>query len=205
MDTQTARNLLDGFPIYRSDYEFKNFHLELYGTFPRQLKAMLTEKEELSYQLTHLEVELELMNLETLSGSPEKVALNAKRNAVIKDQLNREIKGVTQKLSQVDNWLDSQDIDLCKEAIEEFEDYESDHWTEMLGREAAIEILSHGRTQKNTLQQLSQLPLGDFKKAVIFIAQLSNFLKDTTQQAEATIFPENDTIPNGDVTIKGDK
>jgi len=43
--------------------------------------------------------------------------------------------------------------------------------------------------------QLSQLPLADYRRAVIIIAQLANFLKDTTEKAESTLYPQMDQIP----------
>ena len=105
------------------------------------------------------------------------------------------MEGIKQQVKQVDDWLDLQDLEECNDAIDNFEEYESDHWTDSLGREAAIEVLAHGRTQKDTMARLSQLPLVDYKRAVVIIAQLANFLKDTTEKAEATLYPQMDQIP----------
>jgi hypothetical protein len=102
-----------------------------------------------------------------------------------------------QRLTQVNDWLDSQDIDEMREAASKFEEHESEYWTDVLGRAGAIDLLSYGRTKPDTMGKMSQLPIGDFKKAVMVIAQLANFLKDTTEQAESTLYPAQDQIASG--------
>ncbi len=192
MDINSVTAMLNGIPTSRSNYEFKNFNLEQYGTFPRQLRAMLLEKESLHSQLIETEAEIELANAGVAIDSTAYVKQTAARNII----LNRRLVDIQQQMQQVDNWLDLQDPEDCQDAIDNFEEYESDHWTDTLGKEAAIEVLSHGRTQKSTLAQLSQLPLSDYKRAVVIIAQLANFLKDTTEKAESVLYPQMDTLPN---------
>ena len=192
MDINSVTAMLNGIPTSRSNYEFKNFNLEQYGTFPRQLRAMLLEKESLHSQLIETEAEIELANAGVAIDSTAYVKQTAARNII----LNRRLVDIQQQMQQVDNWLDLQDPEDCQDAIDNFEEYESDHWTDTLGKEAAIEVLSHGRTQKSTLAPLSQLPLSDYKRAVVIIAQLANFLKDTTEKAESVLYPQMDTLPN---------
>lgn len=195
MDINTVSAMLNNIPTSRSTYEFKNFNLERYGTFPRQLRAMLLEKESLHYQQVELEAEIELLNYEIQTADGATAHIIKKKLSASVSQLNRHLNDLKQQAKQVDDWLDLQDPEECQEAIENFEEYESDHWTDSLGREAAVEVLAHGRTQKDTMAQLSQLPLVDYKRAVIIIAQLANFLKDTTEKAEATLYPQTDQIP----------
>jgi hypothetical protein len=196
MDINSVTAMLNSIPISRSNYEFKNFNLEQYGTFPRQLRAMLLEKESLHSQLIETEADIELTN----AGVASDITAHVKQVAARSIILNRRLVDIQQQMQQVDNWLDLQDPEECQDAIENFEEYESDHWTDCLGREAAIEVLAHGRTQKSTMGQLSQLPLVDYKRAVIIIAQLANFLKDTTEKAEATLYPQMDQIPGNNST-----
>ena len=195
MDINTVSAMLNSMPTERSNYEFKNFNLEKYGTFPRQLRAMLIEKEQLHFQQVEIEAEIELIQHETATADASVAEIVKKRNTARVNQLSRHLLSIKQKTKQVDDWLDLQDPEECQDAIENFEEYESDHWTDTLGREAAIEVLAHGRTQKDTMAQLSQLPLVDYKRAVVIIAQLANFLKDTTEKAEATLYPQMDQIP----------
>lgn len=195
MDINTVTAMLNSMPTDRSNYEFKNFNLEKYGTFPRQLRAMLREKEGLHFQQLELEAEIELAQHEIATADSSVADIIKKRNTARINQLSRHLLSIKQQTKQVDDWLDLQDPEECNDAIDNFEEYESDHWTDSLGREAAIEVLAHGRTQKETMAQLSQLPLVDYKRAVVIIAQLANFLKDTTEKAEATLYPQMDQIP----------
>jgi hypothetical protein len=195
MDINTVSTMLNSMPTTRSNYEFKNFNLERYGTFPRQLRAMLLEKESLHFLQLELEGEIELLEHEISTAETSVAPILRKKLARQINQLNRQLVDVKQQTKQVDDWLDLQDPEECQDAIDNFEEYESDHWTDTLGREAAVEVLAHGRTQKDTMAQLSQLPLVDYRRAVVIIAQLANFLKDTTEKAEATLYPQMDQIP----------
>lgn len=196
MDIKTVSTMLNSIPTSRSNYEFKNFNLEQYGTFPRQLRAMLLEKESLHFLQLEIEGELELLEHEIATADSALAPILRKKLARQISQLDRQLIDIKQQTKQVDDWLDNQDPEECQDAIDNFEDYESDHWVDALGREAAVEVLAHGRTQKDTMAQLSQLPLVDYKRAVIVIAQLANFLKDTTEKAEATLYPQLDQIPS---------
>lgn len=197
MDNKTATDLLDRMPIDRSHYEFKNFNLELYGSFSRQLRAMLLEREELNDSIVELEAEIDLLRLATPSNVPAIAQAEARKVLAKTNQINRRLVALKQRLAQVNDWLDSQDIDEMREAAGKFEEQESEYWTDVLGRTGAIELLSYGRTRPDTMGKMSQLPLGDFKKAVMVIAQLANFLKDTTEQAENSLYPAQDQIPSG--------
>ncbi len=200
MDINTVSDMLNSIPISRSKYEFKNFNLETYGSFPRQLRAMLLEKETLHYERQEAEAEIELLDHEIATADSNISAIVKKRLSARINQAKRRMVDIDQKIKQVDDWLDHQDPEECQDAIDNFEEYESDHWTDVLGREAAIEVLAHGRTQKVTMAQLGQLPLADYKKSVIIIAQLANFLKDITEKTESTLYPQLDQIPNSDNT-----
>ncbi len=197
MDNKTATDLLDLMPIDRSNYEFKNFNLELYGSFPRQLRAMLLEREDLNDRIVELEAETELLRLTSHSSIPAVAQVEARKNLAKTNQINRALVGLRQRLAQVNDWLDNQNTNDMREAAAGFEDHESEYWTDFLGRTGAIDLLAIGRTRPDTMSKLSQLPLGDYKKAVMVIAQLANFLKDTTEQAEGTLYPAQDQIPTG--------
>lgn len=196
MDNKTAADLLDRMPIDRSNYEFKNFNLELYGSFSRQLRAMLLEREELNDSIDELEADIEILR-NSPNTVPETAQATARKIQAQIRQMNRKMVSLKQRLAQVDGWLDIQDVDEMRDAASKFEENESEYWTDVLGRAGAIELLSYGRTKPDTMGKLSQLPLADFKKTVMVIAQLANFLKDTTEQAENTLYPAQDQIPSG--------
>ena len=198
MDNKTATDLLNRMPIERSNYEFRNFNLELFGSFPRQLRSVLIEREALNDQIVELEAEIELLRLSPTSDDVKVAALESQRNLAKINQMSRKLYGLKQNLAQINGWLDSQDADAMKEAASNFEDHESEYWTDVLGRAGAIDLLAIGRTRPDTMTKLAQLPLADFKKSVTIISQLANFLKDTTEQAEATLYPAQDQIPSSD-------
>lgn len=197
MDNKTATDILDRMPIDRSNYEFRNFSLELYGSFPRQLRAMLLEREDLNDQIAEIEAEIELLRLEEISTVPAIAQAESRRKAARMNQMNRVLVGLKQKFAQINDWLDSQDTDAMRDAANRFEDHESEYWTDVLGRAGAIDLLAVGRTRPDTMEKLAQLPLGDFKKSVMVISQLANYLKDTTEQAENALYPAQDQIPAG--------
>lgn len=206
MDLKIASDLLDNLPISRSNYEFKNFHIEQHSTFPRQLRAVLIEKEQLSDQLVDLNADLELLNLDTqdaLSTGGERGGIIARRNDARINQIRRSIKDVEQCLAQIDGWLANHSIEECRNAVQEFEQSESDYWTEEIGKKSAVELLALDHVQSDTMSRLNQLPLADYKKAVIITAQLANFLKETAFIAESTVFPPPaNSLPNGDTEQK---
>lgn len=197
MDNKTATDLLSRMPIDRSNYEFKNFNLEMFGSFPRQLRSVLIERETLNNQIAEIEAEIGLIKLSPKSDDVKVAALESQRNLARITQMTRKLNGLKQNLAQVNGWLDSQDTEAMKEAATKFEDHEGEYWTDMLGRAGAIDLLSIGRTRPDTMDKLSQLPLVDYKKTVTIISQLANFLKDTTEQAEATLYPDQDQIASG--------
>lgn len=198
MDIQTASELLDIMPTDRSDYEFRNFVLDQHGSFARQLRAVLLEKEQLTVQLTELQCEVELLKLEATEEpcSAKRADIIARRNSSSIHQINRYIKGAEQKLAQCDAWLDEYDVDQLREVAAEFNDQESEHWPEYLGKHAAVEVLALNHSTKDTMMTMSQLPFSDFKKAVTLTAQLATFLKETTIQAESALFPNTDNMPS---------
>lgn len=174
--------------------------LDQHGSFARQLRAVLLEKEQLTIQLTELQCEVELLKLEATEGpcSAKRADIIARRNNSSIYQINRYIKGAEQKLAQCDAWLDDYDVDQLREVAAEFDKQESEHWPEYLGKHAAVEVLALNHSTKDTMMAMSQLPFADFKKAVTLTAQLATFLKETTIQAESALFPNTENMPSTD-------
>lgn len=197
MDISVVSDLLDQMPSSRSHYEFKNFNIDQYGSFPRQLRAALVEKERLTDLKAEIDAEIG-MNNASLAKLPDDeikefiiLKMTAKNN-----QLFRQSKDFAAQIEQLDSWLDQLDIEECNDAVRSFEDREGDYWTEKLGKDAAVELLALNHVKDTTMTLLSQLPFSDYKKAVVITAQLATFLKETTEQAEAVLYPQAN-IPNG--------
>ena len=61
MDITQVRELLDRIPS-RSDYEFRNFEIEAQGSWHRQVRYVLSQKEQLTDSITKLDAEIALAN-----------------------------------------------------------------------------------------------------------------------------------------------
>lgn len=203
MDISIVSDLLDRMPASRSNYEFKNFKIDQYGSFPRQLRAALIEKEQLTDAKAEIDAEIGLiqLNISQLPTDDSKEFLVLKSSAQL-NQLMRQSKDIAAQIAQVDSWLDQLDMEECNTAVDNFEDREGDYWTEKLGKDAAVELLAINHVKNSTMTLLSQLPFSDYKKAVIITAQLATFLKETTEQAEAVLYPQTN-LPNGKSTPVG--
>jgi len=198
MDIDKVRDLLSRMPNERSEYEFRNFFLDQNNSFARQLRAVLAEKERIHYEMIKLQAQGDLLNLETADEATNNrfTEIVARRNSAEVNQLSRKLVGLQQMQAQLDDWLADHDEDQLAEVADRFEEQESEHWTEHLGRHAAVEVLALNHSTKDTMMQLSQLPFSDFKKSIIITAQLATFLKQTTEQAEATLQPSTDNLPS---------
>jgi hypothetical protein len=85
--------------------------------------------------------------------------------------------------------LDTYDNSEFEDVVTGIEHAEGDSWSESIGREIGVEVLSDKQASKSTLLQASLLPLADYKKSVIITNQFANFLKKTAEQAEESIKP----------------
>ena len=65
MDLSTTSKLLDLMPGNRSEYEFKHMQVEQYGSFHRQLKNVLSEKERCLASVNEKKAAIALMKYKT--------------------------------------------------------------------------------------------------------------------------------------------
>jgi len=175
MEIARARDLLDRIAS-RSDYEFRNFEMEAQGSWHRQVRYALRQKEQLTDSIETLNSEIDSLQAE-LSAQQRKITAEI-------NQLARQRRDAEQQLKQVDSWIDTYDDAEFEDAVSGFEGSEGDNWSEVLGREVGVELLSDKQTSKQSLGQLSLLPLADYKKSVIITNQFATFLKKTAEQAE---------------------
>jgi len=184
MDIARTRALLDAIPV-RSEYEFRNFELESQGSWHRQMRYVLAQKEQLTDQLETVkaQIDLERYLITNVKDTKEREIRQRITEAGI-NVLLREQQGLEQKLSQVDAYLNGYDDSELDDVARGLEQAESDHWSEILGREVGVEVLADKQTSKHSLMQLAMLPLADYKKSVIITNQFANFLKKTAEQAE---------------------
>jgi hypothetical protein len=187
MDITRTRALLDGIPA-RSDYEFRNFEIESQGSWHRQMRYVFTQKEELEDEIAWLIAQIDLNNHQASTAKDKTEQAIRQRMADAENHgLNRKIKMLQHKLSQVDAYLATYDDGELEDVARGFEQAESDHWAEILGREVGVEVLSDKHASKQSLMQLAMLPLADYKKSVIITNQFASFLKKTAEQAENSV------------------
>jgi len=122
MNIDAVAEMLNNIPISRSQYEFKNFNLETYGTFPRQVRAMLIEKESLYYQQNEIEAEIELLEHEIATLNGDNATIMRKKLTASIGRFKRQLNDIKKQAKQVDDWLDSQDPEECQDAIDNFEE-----------------------------------------------------------------------------------
>ena len=187
MDIAKTRELLDSIPS-RTEYEFRNFELESKGSWHRQMRYALRQKESLYDAIDRLSAEIELAEY-TLSRivDTKEQAIRARIVAADNNQLSRNRRDLMQQLAQIDAWLDVYDDSEFEDVTRGLELNEGDNWSETLGREIGVEVLTDKQASKQTLMQASMLPLADYKKSVIITNQFAGFLKKTAEQAENSV------------------
>ena len=189
MDIDTVRTLLDQLPT-RSDYEFRNFELESQGAWHRQLRYVLAQKEQLTDRQSEIDALIGLANYELNHVSdPMERMLREKIAAAHISQMKRELADIRLRLTQIDTWLDAQTPAEYAAVTKNFEKDEKSHWSEQLGKQLGIELLSTHQASKESMTQVSLLPLSEYKQAVIISNQFASFLKNTAERAENSVAP----------------
>jgi hypothetical protein len=192
MDIDKVRQILDGMPV-KSDYEFKHFEIEVQGSWHRQMRYALRLKEELHDRLQEAAAEAELAEtaIDRVDKDHAKHERDARRRILQSNlsRINRHVDDLEKELAQVDRWLDGHKPEECQDAANTFEQSESEHWTEQLGRELGVELLSDMKSSKGSMSKMSMLPLADYKKAVLITNQFATFMKKTAEQVESMLMP----------------
>lgn len=189
MDITRTRQLLDKIPS-RTEYEFRNFEIESQGGWHRQVRYVLGQKEQLADQIEILLAQIDLENL-TLGKIKDKEEAAIRQRMVTAEinGLKRQLNDLTQRMAQVDAWLDTYDDSEFNDAITGIEQAEGDSWSETVGRAIGVEVLADKQASKASLQQASMLPLADYKKSVLITNQFATFLKKTAEQVENSANP----------------
>ena len=189
MDITRTRQLLDKIPS-RTLYEFRNFEIESQGGWHRQVRYVLGQKDQLADQIEILLAQIDLENL-TLGKIKDKEEAAIRQRMVTAEinGLKRQLNDLTQRMAQVDAWLDTYDDSEFNDAITGIEQAEGDSWSETVGRAIGVEVLADKQASKASLQQASMLPLADYKKSVLITNQFATFLKKTAEQVENSANP----------------
>jgi hypothetical protein len=59
-----------------------------------------------------------------------------------------------------------------------------------MGRQSAVEILANDKVSVAVMQQMTLLPLPDYRRAVQITSQYAEFIKSTTAKAEQQLLPK---------------
>jgi hypothetical protein len=84
-------------------------------------------------------------------------------------------------------YLDAQDITALTAAVENWEHVEKEYWVNLLGKQAAIELITVGGPTAETMSKLVRLPEDAYIKATQICVRLANAIKKTTQEAEIQV------------------
>lgn len=189
MDIDRIRQILNTIPA-RTDYEFRNFELESQGSWHRQMRYAMQQKEILTDHIDRLTAEIELATY-SLTNIKDTEERNIRKRIVTADN-NKRLRAksdLVQQLSQIDAWLETYEDSEFEDVVIGLENNEGENWAELLGREIGVEVLSDKQASKSSLMKLSMLPLADYKKSVLITNQFAGFLKKTAEQAEASVLP----------------
>jgi hypothetical protein len=178
MDIVEITDLLDTVPTGRTRFELEYFTLEAYPTSSRQLVAAMREIEELD---ARLKVWTERMANETSEGELM--------------FMHREKKVIEQQLSQLAEWYDRINPSMRSEILKCFESEEPEYWATYLGRQAAIELLTIGKTTKDTMDKMASLPEETFEDAVRVCIRYAAMIKETTMMVESSVGIETRGVP----------
>lgn len=190
MDLSSTSKLLDSMAGTRSEYEFKHMLVEQYGSFHRQLKFLLAEKERCIATVQEKTNAIALMKYKTtLIDDDVERSLVEDINAAREIKLRREITDLNGDVAQIDKWLSNHTEEELSDTASGFEHGEPEHWAGVMGRQSALEILADDKVSMETMKRMTLLPLPDYRRAVQITSQYAEFIKSTTAKAEQQLLP----------------
>lgn len=138
---------------------------------------------------------------ESGSGYPRHMIETINRLRKIDSELKRIDDEYTKNLlleekEHIQEYLQSQDIVLLKNAISNWEESEPDYWVNYLGKLAAIELLTYGKPTMDTMNKMVRLPEELYVKSTQICVRLANAIKQATVDAETAIGIDDLTISN---------
>ena len=98
-----------------------------------------------------------------------------------------EKKCLIEEKNKLSNFLLTQDLVELKTKVSNWEILEREYWAEHLGKIAAIELLTYGKTSVDTMTKMVKLPEELYIKATQICVTLANKIKEATSQAEQEI------------------
>jgi hypothetical protein len=178
MNVSEITSLLDDLPVGQTNFEFEFFNIETSPTSSRQLVAAMEEIESLSARLMVL--------------TEQKERTSSQGDLIV---LHRESRVLEQRLEQLTAWYDRIDPKMREEILGSFELEEPEYWSNRLGRQAAIELLTLGKTTPETMDKMAALPEETFENAVRICVRYASMIKEVTTKVETSLGIEVRDVP----------
>jgi hypothetical protein len=154
MDMNTVTRLLAAQCTSQSRWEFENFVLEAHGQFKGRAAQAVLARRLAIYELLG------------------QTAASSIRTDLIAEA------------AQLDQWLASHTEDELAEALGTIEANEEDYWAERLGREAAVDLLAHGRVGKAVMTKAIMLSEDSYRKFAETCGSITNMIISISREVE---------------------
>lgn len=178
MTVSEISSLLDSIKVRQTNFEFEFFNIETSPTSARQLVSAMSEIEELTARSMMMKDQI------TATTNPGQLIM-----------LKRELRTTEQKLAQMTAWYEGIDPNMREEILGCFELEEPEYWANRIGRQAAIELLTIGKTTPETMDKMSALPEETFENAVRICVRYASMIKEVTAKVETSLGVEVTNVP----------
>jgi hypothetical protein len=156
MDQTQVRRLLANQCTHQSRWEFTNFIMEPYGEFQgRAALAVLSRRRDIA---------------DTLAITPER--------------MHSQRVDLTNELAHLDQWLDQYTEEELAAQLATIEDNEADYWAERLGREAAVDLLTQGKTSKEVMSRAVLLSEEGYRKFAETCGHIGHTISSISREVE---------------------
>jgi hypothetical protein len=158
----------------RSDFEFETFFL---GQFPTPARQMMGVMEEI------IRVSAELAVLQNISVEDYEEL-----------EKQRKISIASKNLDQLQTWWQGFTSKERIAILKNFENEEPEYWTTVLGRQAALEILSQKQTNPDTMDKMIRLPTDLYETATRICNEYITMVTEVTESVEASMQQKVDGV-----------
>lgn len=165
------RKNLENISTGHSKFEFEAFVLEAYPTPARQLVAVMKRIEEIYSTIESMST------LSTLEN----------------DHNYRTLTELQNELKILSDWYNERPNK--EEILKRFDAEEPEYWAYVLGRMAAIEVLSLGKTSKETMNKMSHLPEKQYETAVQTCVRYTTLISSITENVEQLMLGSLNNVP----------
>jgi hypothetical protein len=165
IDFSKIINLLQTVDMGYSQYEFDNFLIDTCPTPARQL-IMVMEK---------------ILDLQNPLNRSDSLGVDMGSHDRDKVQLKKLVE-----------WFNK--IPNPQAILEKFEQEEPTYWTHVLGKTAAVEILSRGKTTIATMEKMGSLPFADYEECVRICNKYAELIQTVTQGVEKENAPSASNV-----------